>query len=98
MRAVFCTAQEEKDRGNGGDNEEEKGGERRRGYPLHKLYLTAPAGARLLAHAFTCALRVSYALLYKMQRALVSNVRFIRQDKGVRTRVRCGRTSRLRSR
>ena len=35
----------------------EKGGEgeRRRGYPLHKLYLTAPAGARLLAHAFTCA-------------------------------------------
>lgn len=29
------------------------------GYPLHKLYLTAPAGARLLAHEFTvCAVHI----------------------------------------
>lgn len=75
----FLMKWEEENRGKGEikkrKKEKEKGG-----YPLHKLYLTAPAGARLFAHAFTCIL---YALLYKTQRTLVSNVRFIRQDKGV---------------
>lgn len=71
---------EEENGGKGEIKKREKKEKEKGGYPLHKLYLTAPAGARLFAHAFTCIL---YALLYKTQRTLVSNVRFIQQDKGV---------------
>lgn len=49
------------------------------GCPLHKLYLTAPAGARLFRTRVRMHRCILYALLYNEQRALASNVRFTRR-------------------